>query len=324
MCCLSANVFSWSSNTHGEIAIAVYSMADESARSQILASAKILKTRNISQFDRWANKFGRDYSPLEKSIAWLGVWPDYIRRESLNRFIKHATPKKTAIPIFFDVSDSGRWHYDNSFVNSKGETLTHCEPKNLGRLMEALKQSKKIVADDVEHAVIKAVALSFYIHLVADLYQPMHVLSQADKHCRHDRGGNDTCLVYANKKCRVNVHQFWDRSGYQDITAKKLENHAAYLTLQDTGLEHQDFSELAFEEVKQYNVNQFGSIVYSYTKGAKTVGDVELAYRRRVQQVSLDQLSRSLAHLVTTIQKIIAEPKLMKNKDGTSTSNKPG
>ena len=46
-------------------------------------------------------------------------------------------------------------------------------------------------------------ALRFFVHLVQDLHQPMHV---AD---RRDRGGNDLHLRYGRYE-NTNLHQLWD------------------------------------------------------------------------------------------------------------------
>jgi hypothetical protein len=104
------------------------------------------------------------------------------------------------------------WHYVNWPDESTNTTDQSCKPTCiLQALTEQIKVAK--TSNDPEE---KALALSWIIHLIGDLHQPLHV---ADRD--NDRGGNGFAVTYLDKTTcgpagfpraikKVQLHKVWD------------------------------------------------------------------------------------------------------------------
>ncbi|MGV8960977.1 MAG: S1/P1 nuclease [Stenotrophomonas sp.] len=96
---------------------------------------------------------------------------------------------------------SAGWHYINMgedgchYVPAK-----HCENGNC--VVEALKAQSAILADRSRPDPERTQALKFVVHLVGDIYQPMHA------GYAHDKGGNDFQVQFNGRGS--NLHSLWD------------------------------------------------------------------------------------------------------------------
>ena len=99
--------------------------------------------------------------------------------------------------------DTAPWHYVDIELSSHGyESARDC----LGGacVVAQVQKEAAVLADRKLAQPIRAEALRFLVHFVADLHQPLHA---ADN---HDRGGNDVRVVLGRKK--TNLHSVWDVS----------------------------------------------------------------------------------------------------------------
>jgi hypothetical protein len=69
-------------------------------------------------------------------------------------------------------------------------------------IVAQISREERILADGRLLVAVRAEALRFLIHFVADVHQPLHASDN------HDRGGNEVRIAVAGK--RTNLHALWD------------------------------------------------------------------------------------------------------------------
>jgi hypothetical protein len=100
-----------------------------------------------------------------------------------------------------DISGSAAWHYVNVPVSSFRYDPRDCRSR--GCVVSKIAEFRAVLMDQNAPLVRRRMALRFFVHLVQDLHQPMHV---AD---RDDRGGNDLQLRFG-RYANTTLHQVWD------------------------------------------------------------------------------------------------------------------
>lgn len=144
------------------------------------------------------------------STQAAGAWPDTIRKIPLTNLFDSLSTPLPKVMLQVKHKDSNRWHYHNTphFLNVG--SARGCQFENKGELLASLALIDRGLAGPLT-PVQEAVLLSFLIHLVLDLHQPLHTISAVDEHCKHDYGGNRYCVgVRKNKRCSLNLHRLWD------------------------------------------------------------------------------------------------------------------
>ncbi|MGP0064662.1 MAG: S1/P1 nuclease [Isosphaeraceae bacterium] len=110
-----------------------------------------------------------------------------------------------------DIPGSASWHYVNVPVASTHYNARDCRAQ--GCVVSKIAEFRAVLADRNAPRARRRQALRFFVHLVQDLHQPMHV---AD---RGDRGGNSLQLRTGRYEY-TNLHQLWDsglfRSRYRE------------------------------------------------------------------------------------------------------------
>jgi nuclease S1 len=140
------------------------------------ASARFVESRLSQQ----ARAIIRDLLEPGESLADAATWPDENSRE---------------------IPGSAAWHFVNVRVSSPHYSPKDCRPQ--GCVVTKITEFRTILADRNAARAQRRMALRFFVHLVQDLHQPMHV---AD---RNDRGGNNLQLRYGRYD-NTNLHQVWD------------------------------------------------------------------------------------------------------------------
>lgn len=119
-----------------------------------------------------------------ETLAWWANWPDFIKSDST---WNHASP----------------WHYvDLPGHMDKDHFIAELKKlpgKNLYTQIPAMVAQLKDKSLPVEQ---RRVALSFLVHLVGDLHQPLHVGRE------EDQGGNKIVVYWFGEK--TNLHSVWD------------------------------------------------------------------------------------------------------------------
>lgn len=204
--------WSWSANGHGDIAIAALERLPKSAQQeyqQILAAGP------------WA-KGGASW---RSHAARAAAWPDRVRDMPLRKvFGQYGSGKVPGALQPYRKHNTSDWHYTNAlFIDSAGRVVeattaasTHpCPPARDGQLLRVW-PSLFTAYEQSRDPRDKAIVLAFLLHLVADAYQPLHLMGSLDANCRHDRGGNAFCVApvvgfKAGLRCRDSLHFLWDQ-----------------------------------------------------------------------------------------------------------------
>jgi hypothetical protein len=115
------------------------------------------------------------------TLANAGLWADWIRDD----------------PAW---ANSRPWHYIN--VEDTG-SLAGAARGSADNLLAALGRFEQELADQRLSREQRAQALRFFVHLLADVHQPLHVGRAGD------RGGNDLEVSW-RKRERRSLHSLWD------------------------------------------------------------------------------------------------------------------
>lgn len=144
-----------------------------------------------------------DYAKWEEAYAAAGTnmdlptfifmrsstWPDEIRR--------HDNPY-----------DHPQWHYVDYPLRPPAFPLEP-RPAPTNDIVWGLGQCEQILSDTKAPAVDRAAYLSWLIHLVGDIHQPLHCSSMFNRTCPDgDRGGNDFYVKPASRG--IKLHSLWD------------------------------------------------------------------------------------------------------------------
>jgi hypothetical protein len=144
----------------------------------------------FSRLTPHAQRIIRDLLEPGESLADASTWADENSRE---------------------IPGSAAWHFVNVHISSLHYTDRDCRPQ--GCVVSKIKEFRTILSDKNEERSRRREALRFFVHLVQDLHQPLHV---AD---RGDRGGNNLQVQYGRFDA-TNLHQVWDsgllRSRYRN------------------------------------------------------------------------------------------------------------
>lgn len=124
---------------------------------------------------------------VPQGLANMATYPDDMRSNP-DPFWQH-----TADPYHY-VTLSRTPHYHPEDEPAEGDAIS------------ALRQFTQLLQDSKTSVEDKRLALSFVIHIIGDLHQPLHV-SDAK---RNDRGGNKHKVQYFGKD--TNLHSVWDSS----------------------------------------------------------------------------------------------------------------
>ncbi len=91
------------------------------------------------------------------------------------------------------------WHY----VNIPGEVSDYNAQRDCrqGYVVLAIEQSLRLLQDPTKDRAVRQEALKWLVHLVVDLHQPLHAIT-------NDRGGNDVPVQFNGHQ--TNLHRLWD------------------------------------------------------------------------------------------------------------------
>ena len=150
-------------------------------------------------------------SPADPNFMMLvftraAIWPDVIKGD--NRFIEGDEPSPTdppPLPGFPTMIRGRNWHFINVPFSPDGTTLL--PPRRINALAK-IDLFRNHIGNPRVFANIQAYELSWLLHLVGDIHQPLHSVARFTKqHKTGDKGGNDFKI---NDPESENLHFFWD------------------------------------------------------------------------------------------------------------------
>jgi hypothetical protein len=185
----------WNRTGHFIAAAIAYDLLERSSPNRLAALDALLREHPAAKdWQTWESDYPQ-LAPAKMRFMLASVWPDDARRGQYKAF------------------DRPDWHYVN-FPVRPGEPLVDIRRAAplTGKGIDALTTQLSVIHDSEAPLAKKAVALSWVLHLVADLAQPLHVGTLVNAQFPDgDRGGNDV-YVRASERASapVRLHQVWD------------------------------------------------------------------------------------------------------------------
>lgn len=199
-------VFAWSSAGHMVIAAEAF---------RELPPPLKFKTANIltahPDYDKWQKAFAAGLPDVDlETYVFMraSTWPDEI----------HKTPNQY---------DHPHWHYINYPLRPVAFPLEP-GPSPEDDILYGITQCEKILCDTNSSPELQAVHLSYLIHLVGDLHQPLHCAALFnDTFPNGDKGGNEFYVKPGGKG--IKLHSFWDGLLGTSIYSSTQINYAVKL-----------------------------------------------------------------------------------------------
>ncbi|MGZ5544334.1 MAG: S1/P1 nuclease, partial [Limisphaerales bacterium] len=184
---VSTSALAWSGAGHMVIAGIAYK--ELSAETKLKVNA-LLKSH--PDYRKWTNAFSGESAGMDlETFVFLrsSTWPDDIRR-------KHSD------------YDHPQWHYIDYPLHPKKFKME--EPaEHDNDILFGLNQSEKIITDAHASAESRAAHLSWVVHLVGDIHQPLHCASLfSAEFPKGDKGGNSFYVKPATRG--IKLHSLWD------------------------------------------------------------------------------------------------------------------
>ena len=183
--CSSATA--WSGAGHQVIAAEAYRQLSPALQKKV---TEVLKAH--PQYEKWKGSFISNREDLDFGLSMFmraSVWPDEIRRGESD--FNH--PK---------------WHYID-YPLKPSRFRVEAGPSPDDDILYGIRQCERTLSDHKSTPEADAVYLSWLIHLIGDLHQPLHCSSFfASAYPKGDKGGNDFFVKPAARG--ISLHSFWD------------------------------------------------------------------------------------------------------------------
>lgn len=192
----------WNDTAHMTIALIAYRQLDDAQRQKV---AQILKAH--PHYDLYLSSNRPDgVSEEEWAFMRAANWPDFVRP---NRPHSPEGPKDRQITRYHH-SD---WHYIDFPVVPPAERktidLTKLPPPREPNVLTAIADNEKLLSAPDTKPEDRAVALAWVEHLIGDVHQPLHAVSEfSNAFPGGDRGGNAQAIRADGAV--MNLHAFWD------------------------------------------------------------------------------------------------------------------
>ncbi len=224
---MTSPVLAWNSAGHKIIALIAYEHLDDATR----AKAVELIRAHPRFHDHFQSFMPREISrgDTRDQDKWLfahaATWPDLVRdaKGAVNRqdVSQYSRPWWHFInePVF--LNDDERKQLEREIQVNRRREPPQSDDDEYMNIVQALKNSARIVRDASAPTEKRSVHLCWIFHLVGDSHQPLHAAALYTTHRfrRGDHGGN-----YIEFEHRWDLHAFWDE---QISTDESYETHIA-------------------------------------------------------------------------------------------------
>ena len=217
----------WNETGHRLVALVAWEALDEPARAAII--------RLLKQHERFGADF-KDMMPMSLDDAdpatknrWIflqaAVWPDMAATLKAPLRLKHhhAAWHSFSQPMFLNGEDEPDLWKAGLPVNLSAKWFPSM-PLDEMNALQAVHRAFAQLRDPAAPAAEKALMLTWLIHLVGDLHQPMHTVTlfSRGRFPEGDRNGGSVPMTV-----RENLHTYWDGVLGADSTAAALETRVA-------------------------------------------------------------------------------------------------
>ncbi|MDX1490155.1 MAG: S1/P1 nuclease [Pseudohongiellaceae bacterium] len=307
--------WSWDATGHRLSAYVAWEFLDEDLRSQAITI--------LQAHPRYQQDF-LDAMPVSALVGdeaaqarWLfgqaAIWPDLIRNNEIPENLQYSRPDWHWI--------DGRWvrngiEQGNVYVglvnlsDIDGERRAQIEAETDARnIMTAIDWNLSVLSSRLSTRAEKAVALSWMLHLIGDIHQPLHAgaLVSRERFPDGDRGGNGIPTAGGN------LHAIWDqalRSQPFDDTLSRLIAASRQTPLSTVILE----SELWLSESRSllqntvYNEEIKAAVLRSERKNQRLRNlSLDEDYNSRMRAVAEDRLSSAALRIAAQLRSSLAK-----------------
>ncbi len=138
------------------------------------------------------------------------TWPDAIKHESgyLDDGENPDGPDANLNTGYEDRREHRYWHYVDVPFSTDGTPVPDVPMPNAAT---RITDFRKVLADPHAPALLKSYDLTWVLHLVGDIHQPLHAVSRFTRDSpQGDVGGNRVRLCAP--PCHLELHYFWDQA----------------------------------------------------------------------------------------------------------------
>ncbi|HEV2330480.1 MAG TPA: S1/P1 nuclease [Verrucomicrobiae bacterium] len=180
------NIAAWDGAGHMAIAAEAFRQLTPELKAQ---ATEVLKAH--PDYQQWANAYHPN--PTIDLAAYVfmrsSTWPDEIRRSG-------------------NPYDHPEWHFIDYPLRPPSFSFEP-DPRPTNNILFGVAQCEKTLSDTNANRVLRAVYLSWLVHLIGDMHQPLHCESYFDDEFPNgDRGGND--FFVKPEQTGVRLHGIWD------------------------------------------------------------------------------------------------------------------
>ncbi len=199
----------WNDFGHMTVAYVAYKHLNPQTKSRVDALLKL-----NPYYAQWKSQLGQNISDDERNaeiFMFAATWPDLIKRDA--KYISDGDsdgnrpvgPGATQNSGYSDMQMHKYWHfYDQPFAVDKSKLPAIPNPNALTQIAAF----RKVIASNAPDE-LKSYDLTWLMHMVGDVHQPMHCATRVSKYFPYgDNGGNDVLLNY--KGLNYKLHGFWD------------------------------------------------------------------------------------------------------------------
>jgi len=182
----ATRAFAWGDAGHMTVAAEAYRQLSPELKAQVF---EVLKAH--PDFEKWSKAYHRN--PLIDQAGYVFIrcstWPDQIRGTS-NEF------------------DHPNWHFIDYPLRPPAFAFEPDARPN-DNILYGIEQCEKTLGDAKADVRLRAAQMSYLVHLVGDIHQPLHCESlYTSVYTNGDRGGND--FFVKPGQLPVRLHSLWD------------------------------------------------------------------------------------------------------------------
>jgi hypothetical protein len=294
--------FAWDSFGHMEVACVAYQQLTPQIQQRATALLKL-----NPNYTTWSGWVPSSASAIDKDMMifmMAATWPDeikglknkppptnpvtgdpYVTDGSIGGDRPEGSPNPTANTGYSDDSMHKYWHFVDTPFSTDGTPLTTIPTPNAE---ERITLFRGVLASTTATDDLKSYDLSWLLHLVGDVHQPLHCTTRVSaSNTNGDSGGNDVDVL----KPKEVLHAFWDDvlgTGTDSNIVSKVITAANALPSADATLasetDAKDWVKESFQLAQSdVYVSPIGSgagpftLTTTYKKNAKTLAQKQIA-----------------------------------------------
>ncbi|MGC1460336.1 MAG: S1/P1 nuclease [Steroidobacteraceae bacterium] len=197
-------VRAWNDFGHMAVAAVAWQHLTPAARTE---ATKLLRMN--PDYPRWVEQLEPDARAVTAFMR-AATWADAIKHESGNTDDgeRPQGPEASQNTGYDDPNEHRYWHYVDVPFSPDGTPVPGVITPNAAT---RIADFRKVLADPASPDLLKSYDLSWVLHLVGDIHQPLHAVSRFTRELpAGDLGGNRVLLCAP--PCRKELHFFWDQA----------------------------------------------------------------------------------------------------------------